>query len=70
MFPQTDSNLDERKMEDLEEKDRAKDDVTDSSSYKSAPSHLSPETQGSITCGNDTQVVVVTFKAERHVSLT
>ncbi len=54
-------------MEDLEEKDTAKGDVTDSSSYKSAPSHLSPE---SITCGNDAQVVVVTFKAEWHVSLT
>uniref|UniRef100_A0A8C2KX33 DNA (cytosine-5-)-methyltransferase n=1 Tax=Cyprinus carpio TaxID=7962 RepID=A0A8C2KX33_CYPCA len=53
VFPQTDLDLSERKMEDLEEKDMAKDDVTDSSSYKSAPSHLSPETQGSITCGND-----------------
>uniref|UniRef100_A0A8C1U088 DNA (cytosine-5-)-methyltransferase n=1 Tax=Cyprinus carpio TaxID=7962 RepID=A0A8C1U088_CYPCA len=53
--------------QDLEEKDMAKDDVTDSSSYKSAPSHLSPETQGSITCGNDAQVVVATFKAERYV---
>uniref|UniRef100_A0A8C0YKG4 DNA (cytosine-5-)-methyltransferase n=1 Tax=Cyprinus carpio carpio TaxID=630221 RepID=A0A8C0YKG4_CYPCA len=60
-------NFEQRKMEDLEEKDMAKDDVTDSSSYKSAPSHLSPETQGSITCGNDAQVVVATFKAERHV---
>uniref|UniRef100_A0A8C1U0P2 DNA (cytosine-5-)-methyltransferase n=1 Tax=Cyprinus carpio TaxID=7962 RepID=A0A8C1U0P2_CYPCA len=50
VFPQTDLDLSERKMEDLEEKDMAKDDVTDSSSYKSAPSHLSPETQGSITC--------------------
>ncbi|XP_059383507.1 DNA (cytosine-5-)-methyltransferase beta, duplicate b.3 [Carassius carassius] len=49
VFPQTVSDLNERKMEDLE-KDMAKDDVTDSSSYKSAPSHLSPETQGSITC--------------------
>uniref|UniRef100_A0A8C0YS32 DNA (cytosine-5-)-methyltransferase n=1 Tax=Cyprinus carpio carpio TaxID=630221 RepID=A0A8C0YS32_CYPCA len=67
VFPQTDLDLSERKMEDLEEKDMAKDDVTDSSSYKSAPSHLSPETQGSITCGNDAQVVVATFKAERHV---
>uniref|UniRef100_A0A673FVY3 DNA (cytosine-5-)-methyltransferase n=1 Tax=Sinocyclocheilus rhinocerous TaxID=307959 RepID=A0A673FVY3_9TELE len=67
VFPQTDSDLNERKMEDLEEKDMAKDDVTDSSSYKSAPSHLSPETQGSIACGNDTLVVVATFKAERHV---
>uniref|UniRef100_A0A673KIW6 DNA (cytosine-5-)-methyltransferase n=1 Tax=Sinocyclocheilus rhinocerous TaxID=307959 RepID=A0A673KIW6_9TELE len=46
MFQQTDY-LKERKMEDFEEKDMAEDDVTDSSSYKSAPSHLSPETQGS-----------------------
>ncbi|XP_016151353.1 DNA (cytosine-5-)-methyltransferase beta, duplicate b.3 isoform X1 [Sinocyclocheilus grahami] len=50
VFPQTDSDLNERKMEDFEEKDMAEDDATDSSSYKSAPSHLSPETQGSITC--------------------
>ncbi|XP_050951787.1 DNA (cytosine-5-)-methyltransferase 3 beta, duplicate b.2 [Labeo rohita] len=41
MFQQTDY-LKERKMEDFE------DDVTDSSSYKSAPSHLSPETQSDI----------------------
>uniref|UniRef100_A0A673K8H3 DNA (cytosine-5-)-methyltransferase n=1 Tax=Sinocyclocheilus rhinocerous TaxID=307959 RepID=A0A673K8H3_9TELE len=47
MFQQTDY-LKERKMEDFEEKDMAEDDVTDSSSYKSAPSHLSPETQGSV----------------------
>uniref|UniRef100_A0A8C1VYT2 DNA (cytosine-5-)-methyltransferase n=1 Tax=Cyprinus carpio TaxID=7962 RepID=A0A8C1VYT2_CYPCA len=47
MFQQTDY-LKERKMEDFEEKDMAEDDVTDSSSYKSAPSHLSPETQESI----------------------
>uniref|UniRef100_A0A8C2KY53 DNA (cytosine-5-)-methyltransferase n=1 Tax=Cyprinus carpio TaxID=7962 RepID=A0A8C2KY53_CYPCA len=46
MFQQTDY-LKEMKM-DFEEKDMAEDDVTDSSSYKSAPSHLSPETQGSI----------------------
>ncbi|KAL1249797.1 hypothetical protein QQF64_020802 [Cirrhinus molitorella] len=41
MFQQTDY-LKERKMEDFA------DDVTDSSSYKSAPSHLSPETQSDI----------------------
>uniref|UniRef100_A0A8C1U6H7 DNA (cytosine-5-)-methyltransferase n=1 Tax=Cyprinus carpio TaxID=7962 RepID=A0A8C1U6H7_CYPCA len=52
MFQQTDY-LKEMKM-DFEEKDMAEDDVTDSSSYKSAPSHLSPETQGSITSGNET----------------
>ncbi|XP_052449646.1 uncharacterized protein LOC128011364 [Carassius gibelio] len=46
MFQQTDY-LKEIKM-NFEEKDMAEDDVTDSSSYKSAPSHLSPETQGSI----------------------
>ncbi|XP_051947826.1 DNA (cytosine-5)-methyltransferase 3B-like [Xyrauchen texanus] len=38
----------EGKIEDSEEKYVAEDDVTDSSSYKSAPSHLSPETQGSV----------------------
>ncbi|XP_043080712.1 DNA (cytosine-5-)-methyltransferase 3 beta, duplicate b.2 isoform X2 [Puntigrus tetrazona] len=48
VFQQTDY-LKEMKVEDFEEKDMAEDDVTDSSSYKSAPSHLSPETQGSIT---------------------
>nr|AYE92128.1 DNA (cytosine-5-)-methyltransferase 3 [Gobiocypris rarus] len=48
MIQQTD-NFNEWKMDDCEEKDMAEDDVTDSSSYKSAPSHLSPETQGSIT---------------------
>ncbi|ROL53231.1 DNA (cytosine-5)-methyltransferase 3B [Anabarilius grahami] len=48
MIQQTDS-FKEWKMEDCEEKDMAEDDVTDSSSYKSAPSHLSPETQGSNT---------------------
>uniref|UniRef100_A0A8C2KTZ3 DNA (cytosine-5-)-methyltransferase n=1 Tax=Cyprinus carpio TaxID=7962 RepID=A0A8C2KTZ3_CYPCA len=58
VFPQTDLDLSERKMEDLEEKDMAKDDVTDSSSYKSAPSHLSPETQGSITCGHQPNVSI------------
>uniref|UniRef100_A0A673FL49 DNA (cytosine-5-)-methyltransferase n=1 Tax=Sinocyclocheilus rhinocerous TaxID=307959 RepID=A0A673FL49_9TELE len=58
VFPQTDSDLNERKMEDLEEKDMAKDDVTDSSSYKSAPSHLSPETQGSIACGHHPNVSI------------
>ncbi|XP_051961425.1 DNA (cytosine-5)-methyltransferase 3B-like [Xyrauchen texanus] len=47
LFEHTD-NLKEEKIEDGEEKDIAEDDVTDSSSYKSAPSHLSPETQGSI----------------------
>ncbi|XP_067302642.1 DNA (cytosine-5)-methyltransferase 3B-like [Pseudorasbora parva] len=47
MFNQTDY-LNVRQMEDCEEKDMA-EDFTDSSSYKSAPSHLSPETQGSIT---------------------
>ncbi|XP_016367330.1 uncharacterized protein LOC107707749 isoform X2 [Sinocyclocheilus rhinocerous] len=47
MFQQTDY-LKEMKMEDFEEKEMAEDDATDSSSYKSAPSHLSPETQGSI----------------------
>ncbi|XP_058618306.1 DNA (cytosine-5-)-methyltransferase 3 beta, duplicate b.2 isoform X1 [Onychostoma macrolepis] len=47
MFQQIDY-LKEMKMEDFEEKDMAEDDATDSSSYKSAPSHLSPETQGSI----------------------
>uniref|UniRef100_A0A8C2KUG8 DNA (cytosine-5-)-methyltransferase n=1 Tax=Cyprinus carpio TaxID=7962 RepID=A0A8C2KUG8_CYPCA len=52
MFQQTDY-LKEMKM-DFEEKDMAEDDVTDSSSYKSAPSHLSPETQGSIASGNET----------------
>uniref|UniRef100_A0A8C1VYZ3 DNA (cytosine-5-)-methyltransferase n=1 Tax=Cyprinus carpio TaxID=7962 RepID=A0A8C1VYZ3_CYPCA len=52
MFQQTDY-LKERKMEDFEEKDMAEDDVTDSSSYKSAPSHLSPETQESIMSGNE-----------------
>ncbi|XP_052396567.1 uncharacterized protein LOC127944572 isoform X2 [Carassius gibelio] len=46
MFQQNDY-LKERKIEELVEKDMAEDDVTDSSSYKSAPSHLSPETQGS-----------------------
>ncbi|XP_067228552.1 DNA (cytosine-5-)-methyltransferase 3 beta, duplicate b.2 [Chanodichthys erythropterus] len=47
MIQQSDS-FKEWKMEECEEKDMAEDDVTDSSSYKSAPSHLSPETQGSI----------------------
>ncbi len=55
MFQQTDY-LKERKMEDFEEKDMAEDDVTDSSSYKSAPSHLSPETQGSIASGNEIHI--------------
>ncbi|KAK7128668.1 hypothetical protein R3I94_017036 [Phoxinus phoxinus] len=48
MFIQT-YKLNASKIEDCEEKDMAEDDVTDSSSYKSAPSHLSPETQRSIT---------------------
>ncbi|KAG1962003.1 DNA (cytosine-5)-methyltransferase 3B [Pimephales promelas] len=47
MIQQSDS-LKEGRMEDCDEKDMAEDDTTDSSSYKSAPSHLSPETQGSI----------------------
>ncbi|XP_051518544.1 DNA (cytosine-5)-methyltransferase 3B-like [Myxocyprinus asiaticus] len=42
------NNFKEGKIEDREEKDVAEDDVTDSSSYKSAPSHFSPETQGSV----------------------
>ncbi|XP_073794099.1 DNA (cytosine-5-)-methyltransferase 3 beta, duplicate b.2 isoform X2 [Danio rerio] len=46
MFQQTDY-LKMMRKEDCEEKDMMEDDVTDSSSYKSAPSHLSPETQGS-----------------------
>ncbi|RXN11259.1 DNA methyltransferase [Labeo rohita] len=51
MFQQTDLNLKKRKMEDFKEKDVAVEDATDSSSYKSAPSHHSPATQGSITRG-------------------
>lgn len=54
MFQQTDLNLKKRKMEDFKEKDVAIEDATDSSSYKSAPSHHSPATQGSITRGNNT----------------
>ncbi|XP_073679162.1 DNA (cytosine-5-)-methyltransferase beta, duplicate b.3 [Garra rufa] len=50
MFQQTDLNLKKREMEDFGGKDMAKDDVTDSSSYKSAPSHHSPASQGSVTC--------------------
>lgn len=34
-----------------EQKNKAHDDVTDSSSYKSAPSHISPENADSITSG-------------------
>jgi len=52
-------------MEDCEEKDMAEDDTTDSSSYKSAPSHLSPETQRSITSGKETGRC--TFEAEKYV---
>jgi len=64
MFNQT-YNLNGSKMEDCEEKDMAEDDATDSSSYKSAPSHLSPETQRSITSGKETGRC--TFEAEKYV---
>lgn len=35
----------------------ADDNVTDSSSYKSAPSHISLENADSITSGNDTHLL-------------
>lgn len=53
MFQLTDY-LKMMRIEDCEEKDMMEDDVTDSSSYKSAPSHLSPETQGSSMSGKKT----------------
>jgi len=65
MIQQSDS-LKEGRMEDCDEKDMAEDDTTDSSSYKSAPSHLSPETQGSIASGNET-CIYATRQNKRHL---
>ncbi|TRY89878.1 hypothetical protein DNTS_030355 [Danionella cerebrum] len=48
MFQQADY-LKMKKNEDLEEKVNVEEDSTDSSSYKTAPSHLSSETQESLT---------------------